>query len=189
MTNSPAEKIYLTYKTRMTTEARLRRAALRYHLMLSWYSFCLIVVSIIDASGKFEVAYSGIVSVGVAVLIFGLSLFLYGERYNERADQIKACYLELKKLYESSLAIAPKMKKYAEILGKYENQSDTDYDEMVFDAWLRGQTLQNAQGPIELSRSVFAKILVWRAVKGLGLAFMFALPVIAGLFWIRPIGR
>ena len=122
-------------------------------------------------------------------MVFGISLFLYGERYNERADQIKSCYLELKKLYESQLDIGTKMQRYSEVLDRYENQSNLDYDEMVFDAYLRGQKLQNSQGPVEVSWFVFFKIALWRVVRFFGVTILFLAPVIAGLFWITPVGH
>jgi hypothetical protein len=157
--HNPQEKIYLTYKTRMTTEARLRKTALISHILLSWYSACLIILSVIDISGKYALANSGMISAGVSLVTFGLSLFIYGERYNERADQFKNCYLKLKHLYESNLKTDTKMQKYSEVLELYENQSDTDYDEMLFDACLRGQKLKNSTGPVSISILVFLKIL------------------------------
>lgn len=188
MTNfNPQEKIYITYKTRMTTEARLRKTAQTSHALLSWYAFCLIILSMIDISGKFQITSSGMISAAVSVAIFALSLFIYGERYNERADQFKNCYLKLKQLYESSIKIEQKMKKYSEILEQYENQSDKDYDEMVFDAWLRGQVLENASGPIEISKVIFCRILAWRLVKKAVIGALFVAPLVAAILWVRPV--
>lgn len=188
MTNSnPQEKIYITYKTRMTTEARLRKTAQISHILLSWYAVCLIILSMIDISGKFQIANSNMISAAVSVATFGLSLFIYGERYNERADQFKNCYLKLKQLYESSIKIEQKMKKYSQILEQYENQSDKDYDEMVFDAWLRGQALENACGPIENSMLIFCRILAWRLFRYAVIGALFVAPLVAGILWVGPV--
>jgi hypothetical protein len=182
------EKIYLTYKTRMTTEARLRKTALLFHILLSWYSLCLIVLSLMDISRKFEIENSNLISACVSVAIFGLSLFIYGERYNERADEFKSCYLKLKELYECPNSIPNKMRRYAEILQQYDNQSDEDYDDMLFDAYLRGQSLRNADGPVRITKIVFCRVLFWRLVRRASIAALFAAPVIAGALWVRPIG-
>jgi hypothetical protein len=113
-------------------------------------------------------------------------LFTYGERYSERADQFKNCYLKLKTLYESSVKIETKMQKYSDILDQYENQSNKDYDEMLFDACLRGQKLKNAIGPVGISGVVFCRILVWRVVKAAFVAVVFVAPPILGVLWIQP---
>ena len=141
----------------------------------------------IDLSGIFQLSNSSMIFVAASVIIFGLSLFIYGERYNERADQFKDCYLKLKQLYESSMKLEQKMRKYSEILQHYENQSDRDYDEMLFDAYLRGQALRNACGSVQISKIVFCKILIWRLLKMTGIAVLFVAPLVAGILWVRPL--
>ena len=79
------------------------------------------------------------------------------------------------------------MKKYSEILEQYENQSDKDYDEMVFDACLRGQVLENASGPIEISKIIFCRILAWRLVKKAVIGALFVAPLVAAILWVRPV--
>lgn len=182
---NPEAKIYLTYKTRMTTEVRLRRTSLICHAMLAWYSLCFIILSFLDISDKFTISHAGIVSGVGSTAIFGLSLFIYGERYSEKANEFKSCYLKLKELYESSLSTSRKMATYAKILEQYENQTDADYDNMLYDAWMRDQKLENASGPVSISTSTLIKVAVTRIVKLIVLiAFIFA-PVAVGTFWIR----
>ncbi len=81
-------------------------------------------------------------------------MFIYGERYNERAEQFKNCYIRLKQLYESPMKTDLKMRRYSEILDQYDNQSDSDYDEMLFDARMRGQTLKNAVAGSDFQRGI-----------------------------------
>ena len=183
----PQEKIYLTYKTRMTTEARLRKSAQTSHLLLSWYSACLIVLSIINISGRFLVLYPDLISVAVSLVIFALSLFTYGERYNERADQFKNCYLKLKSLYEQELVIEQKMLRYSEVLEQYENQSDKDYDEMLFDSYLRNQKLKNACGPVRITPVIFCRILARRFFKKSLVLTFFVAPVATAVIWVKPL--
>ena len=141
-----------------------------------------------DISKQFEIKNSNLISACVSVAIFSLSLFIYGERYSARADEFKACYLKLKELYECSLAVPQKMRRYAEILHHYENQSDSDYDEMVFDAYLRGQNLRSADGPVSITWTVFCKVFVGRLARKLAVGVLFGGPVVVGLLWIRPNG-
>jgi len=184
--NKPEEKIYITYKTRMATEVRLRRTALLCHIMLGWYSFCFIILSFLDVSGKFTISNSAIVSAVGSTAMFALSLFIYGERYSERANEFKNCYLKLQELYEKPINIDRKMALYAEILDRYENQSDGDYDDMLVDAWFRGQALSNARGPLKLSFWTFFKVMSRRLLKAVLIAAFLLAPIAVGIFWIRP---
>jgi hypothetical protein len=157
-------------------------------VLLSWYSLCLIILSTADISQRFEIENSGLIAVCVSVAIFGLSLFIYGERYNERADEFKTCYLNLKALYESSGSTSHKMRRYAEILEQYDNQTDNDYDEMLFDAKIRGQPLYNAHGPVNITRIVFLRVLATRVLKKAVVAAVFCAPLVAAILWVRPAG-
>lgn len=186
MTNyRPEDKIYLTYKTRMTTEARLRRTAFLSYALLAWYSFILIVFSLLDLSGSFTIPNFSMISAIGSIATFSLSLFIYGERYSERADHFRSCYLKLQELYSTDISSKVKMRKYAEILDQYQNQSDKDYDEMVFDAWWRGQSLRNAEGCIEIARSIIWLIVLKRAGRFGWHCTLFLAPAIAGIAWVR----
>ncbi|MDT7536077.1 SLATT domain-containing protein [Sphingobium sp. SA2] len=177
MTTHPrTEKIYITYKTRMTTEARLRLTGKVSHLLLSWYSFWIIAISVIELSGKYTFANSQVVVTAMSVLIFGLSLFIYGERYDDKANQFRNCYLDLQELYESSLDENAKMEQYAKILRIYENQSDRDYDNMLFDARIRGQSLNNAQGKLSITNEMFVILLVKRLSVLIAVTLLFIAP-------------
>jgi hypothetical protein len=184
---NPEEKIYLTYKTRMTTEARMRRIAFISNALLSWYSFCLIIISMIDLSKVFTLAYASLLSAIFATAVFGLSLFIYGQKLPERAEQFRSCYLQLKHLYESTIKSDLKMKKYSEILDQYENQSDADYDDMLFDAWFRNQNLRNASGPVNISCLSFCKVLLRRVLSTAVVGMLFLGPLIGSIFWIKPL--
>ena len=71
------------------------------------------------------------------------------------------------------------MKRYAEILKKYENQRDDDYDDMLFDAWMRNQSLENATGEVKISGKKAGAVLV-RIWLRLGFfLILFTFPVVA----------
>ena len=149
--NQPENKIYLTYKTRMLAEAKIRQSGRWLNNLVSWYSFCLIIISLLHILNVYKIYQADFIFTTCSIAIFGLSLFSYGERYFEKADQFRNCYLELQSLFEGSLETKSKMKKYSEILNKYQNQRDDDYDEMLFYAWTRNQSLHNAVGPVKIT--------------------------------------
>ena len=185
----PEEKIYLTYKTRMTTESRLRFTGLIFHVILSWYSFCLIALSTLSISGLYDAAGIGIVSVTCSVGVFGLSIYTYGERYSERADQFKSCYLELQRLYESEGTTSQKMTQYADILSRYPNQSNADYDNMLVNAKVRGQELSNADGPTSATGYMVNKILLFRFLKFALITLIIFAPILLGANWLHPVSK
>lgn len=185
----PEEKIYLTYKTRMTTESRLRRTGLTFHVILSWYSFCLIALATLSISGLYDASGIGIVSATCSVGVFGLSIYTYGERYSERAEQFRACYLELQRIYDSADSPNDKMNRYAEVLAQYPNQSNDDYDNMLVDAALRGQRLHNADGPTSATKFIIAKILIYRLGKMALIAAILLAPILLGNSWLHPVHK
>lgn len=183
----PQEKIYITSKTRMAAEARLRTTGIVFHVLLAWYSFLLIVVSLIGFSGTHQIYNSNLISTILSVGVFAMSLFTYGEGYSERAGEFKNCYLELQELYHSSIDIDKKMEKYADILRHYDNQSNADYDGMVVSAKLRGQKLQNAYGDIVVSNVTVMMVLLKKLGKMALTLTAFLFPLVLGLLLLHAV--
>lgn len=182
---NPQDRIYITYKTRMMSESRLRSSAYYSNVMIVWYSLALIVISLIDLSGKFIVSNFSMISAAVSIAVFAMSLFIYGERYSERADQFRSCYLKLQALHASALSDNEKAERYSEILEFYPNHSDSDYDEMLFDAWIRGQSLSNSSGPIKITLLKIVEVGVKRLLRCSSIIAFTLLPLIFGWAWIK----
>jgi hypothetical protein len=175
----PENKIYLTYKTRMSAEAKLRQTGRWLNNLISWYSFWLIIISLSQITDFYRVYHADFLFAACSIGLFGLSLFVYGERYFEKADQFRNCYLEMQDVFESSLVTNAKMKKYAEIRNKYENQRDNDYDDMLFDAWMRDQNLKNATGPVKITWQRAIIVMARRAMRYGFFIALFSFPVVA----------
>ena len=126
-----------------------------------------------------------ILAASFSIAILAISLFVSGERYGEKADEFKACYLKLQRIYQSESSIAEKMTQYADVLDIYENQSDADYDEMLFDAMLRGQKLTNALGPVSISFVAGCRVLIKRSIRLSASFLVFLMPIIFGIMWTR----
>ena len=176
---NPENKIYLTYKTRMTSEAKLRQTGRWLNNLISWYSFWLIIISLSQITDFYQVYHADFIFAACSIGLFGLSLFVYGERYFEKADQFRNCYLEMQAVFESPLATNAKMKQYAEVRSKYENQRDDDYDDMLFDAWTRNQDLKNAVGPVKITLPRAIMVLARRVMRYGFVVALFLFPVAA----------
>lgn len=155
-----SEKIYLTYKTRMLSEARLLKDASFFNGIISWYSFWLIFFGLSQLVGFYISPNANLIFTASSIGIFAISLAIGGRKYTERAEQFRHCYLQLKELYESSIGEKAKLQRYADILKTFENQTDDDFDEMVFDAKMRGQNLYNSNGPIALPKFAMSKVIL-----------------------------
>lgn len=174
--SNQCENIYLTAKVRMNAEVRLRNTGKGLNYLITWYSFCLICLSLIDITDIFELKYFGVISVICSIGLLVMSLLLQGERHLERADRYRDCYLKLQTLYRSDAAPAQKISVYDAILLDYDNHEDCDYDVTLFDAWRRNKVLRNAQGVIDVTKSTIALVLFRIVLKMVIVAALVVLP-------------
>ena len=169
-------RIWLTYKARINAERRLKGYGILAHLAITWYSFLLIVLGIlqsrIDAASG---ADAGPLAIILSVLVFGLSLLFYGFRFEERAGQFRECYLKLQRLWQDEGAALEKLEAYSGILDHYPNHEQRDFDKVIFEGWQRGNQIYNSTGPIQVTRSLI--------VRGYTLAFAKWLIIVAAFGW------
>lgn len=110
--------IWLTCHSRMFAEKRYRSYTYISHLLLSWLALGVIawaVVHTLQTSDALLDTYSAILS----VLVFALSIIVFGFRFGETATLHRECYLRLQKLHDSESDTARLIHEYHEILGAY----------------------------------------------------------------------
>ncbi|WBA18629.1 SLATT domain-containing protein [Salinivibrio kushneri] len=136
-----SDSIWWTRQTRIRTERRLLSNAFHSQVILFWYSFYSVSVSIyyIDVSSdpnvnKYWLIYS--------VLVLVVSGFVNGLSYKERAALIKENYEHLKTLYTKAIVLERKgqscsdlAEEYERALNKCENQAPGDYPEALYDTF------------------------------------------------------
>ncbi len=140
--NLLSDNIWWTRQTRIRTERRLLSNAFHSQVILFWYSFYSVAVSIYylndttDAnSNKYWLIYS--------VLVLVVSGFMNGLSFKERAVLVKENYEHLKTLYVRALELEKESKscsdlakEYEEALNKCENQTPADYPEALYDTFM-----------------------------------------------------
>lgn len=171
-------RIYLTAKSRMTSEANLRSQARFNQILPAIYSFYLIVISLLDLTQIYKFQNFSAISILCSIALFGIALFYQGQKLEERADNYKQCYLKLQQLEAEDLPEKEKNARYFSILEIYENQSRDDFDEMIFESWLRKQDLRNSNGPIILTNYVFVKTIFIKIFRNLFRLFLIIIPAI-----------
>ena len=170
-------RIYLTYKARIKSEAKLRLFSKLANFLIIWYSFWMIVVSIAQASQIVRVDYFEIILASSSVAIFASSVFLATGIIEKRAGDFRACYLELQKIYNSQLSEAQKMKRYADALTRYPNHSSRENADVILDTWRRGGTLYDTKGEIPLSWMVWLPAIIRKIVFWLITILLFSGPL------------
>lgn len=140
------EKIWLTSKTRMNSEIRLKRYDLYANILIISYSFTLICISIansISPNDNLEDIPLVVLSLGV----FTLSIIVYFSDFRGKAATFRECYLRLDKLNDTEKSEETLTKLYHEILHGYPNHADVDFYKLVIGNPLdKGHKINDAKG-------------------------------------------
>jgi hypothetical protein len=163
--------IWFTYKDRVYAEQRFRFYAVTGHLLITWYSFLLIILSVFEdkVNGYLHHDIVDTIAIILSILLFGASLIFYGFKFEEKAASFRECYLALQKITQGQASPATKMREYHKILAHYPNHHDRDHNRFVFERWQAGKTLRDAEGDIPVTWSLilggyFRLISKWLAV-------------------------
>lgn len=181
-----SSNIWWTRKARIRAEKRLLSNAFQSQLLLLWYSFFSVAVSIYYLNGEqseadptYWVVYS--------VLVLVMSCFINGLSFKERASLIKECYIGLKTIYlkakhneengDDRIALSIISKDYEQSLNACENHTDEDYViALCTDYW----SSSNTTTPITQKPTFYqkAKFFFYYIKRLLALSILYALPVI-----------
>lgn len=128
------DKIWWTRKSRIQTEKRLLSNDLHAQIILIWYSFFSVSISIYYLITKSNSAISPGVWVILSVFSLTASGFITGLNYRTRASLIKDCYEKLDSLYSEAQrkhqekdTIVDTCETYKNILNLCENHLEIDY--------------------------------------------------------------
>lgn len=122
--------IWWTRKSRIQTEGRLLSNERQSQLLLLWYAFFSVSVSVYYLKFNSSSEYASFVWVVLSVFSLCISGYVSTQNFKGRAGLIKECYEELGLLHEESKGASEDMvvrRRYNEILGLCENHEDIDY--------------------------------------------------------------
>lgn len=125
-----SDSIWWTRKARIRSEKRLLSNAFQSQVLLLWYSFFSVAVSVyyLKSSQSDIGSVSWIV---YSVLVLVISGFINGLSFKERASLIKECYEGLNSLYQQANLDEANIKQiaheYEQALNACENHTDEDY--------------------------------------------------------------
>lgn len=177
----PSNRIYLTYKARIKAESRYRLYSRIANSLIIWYSFLMIVASIAVSSQAIAISHFETVLAASSIAIFASSVFIATGILQKRADEYRACYLDLQEIWNSSVQEQAKLKRYADSLKRYPNHSSNDDAEVIFSAWSRGGELFDTSGKIPASIATISSVILRRTVFWASVAVIFLGPI-----WYAP---
>lgn len=129
-----SDNVWWTRKSRIQAEKRLLSNAFQSQLLLLWYSFFGVAVSIYYLkfdSSSVQSDLAGISWIVYSVLLLSISGFIAGLSFKERASLIKESYETLNTFYHKSKEVNADIDKisteYEQIMGLCENHTDYDY--------------------------------------------------------------
>jgi hypothetical protein len=135
--NNLSNRIWITKRCRTITEKRLKSKSCISEILIIYYSFLLVVVSIYGLAfpNDHTSMLNMLLALGsIAVLI--ISVVISGRKYAERALEMRICYTDLDLIYEKCLKaennnednqLLEIHESYSRILRSIENHSDYDY--------------------------------------------------------------
>ena len=144
--------IWITSRTRMQAHARYERYDLISHVALTAYSVLLLAFSVFSDHLTLTKLgpFISEISIVLSLTVLCASLVTWGLKFGKTADQHKECYLALQRLYESFDENKDKGR-YSEILDKYPNHTEFDYESMLCrSVFVQGKKIRDRQGEVRV---------------------------------------
>ncbi|SDG83108.1 SLATT domain-containing protein [Sulfitobacter delicatus] len=176
----PFGNIWITSRTRMQSHAKYTRYDLISHIVLTAYSVLLLGFSVFSRhlSETKLGPYTSEVSIVLSLSVLCASLVIWGLKFGKTADQHRECYLALQRLYDDEDA-RKNVATYHQILDRYPNQSDFDYEAMLYkNVWSQNKELRDRSGVLKYSWWRARKFEFRQLSRIFGTLFVLTCPVI-----------
>lgn len=180
--------IWLTKKSRMNSEQRLKVYHYYSNFLIIYYAFLLICVNIVvlDFESFEDFEFNGAIELILSVGVFSLSIFTFASDFSGRAARYRECYLRLGQLTEQGLTPEDLKKSYDAVLLGYENHSPRDYEKIIIDNKIRrGKVITSSSGDdISFSKGAIASYYL-RYFLRMGIA---AIPLLLPVWLMLKLG-
>lgn len=164
----------------MQSHARYMRYDLLSHIVLTAYSVLLLGFSVFSQhlNGSPIGPYTSEISIVLSLSVLCASLVIWGLKFGKTADEHRECYLALQRLYEDHDA-RKDASRYHQILDRYPNQSDFDYEAMLYrNVWCHGKELLDRSGIVSFGRCRATKFQIVRWFRIIVAALVLTSPLI-----------
>ncbi|MEO0451234.1 MAG: SLATT domain-containing protein [Pseudomonadota bacterium] len=124
-------RIWLTSKARKFAEHKCHQRNVSLHFVVFISTVTVIGFSVFQDDFCSPAAASKAIT-SVSVLLLAISIFLFGQRFGERAVMHRECYLRLDRLRDQSESAEELAREYANVLHAYPNHTSADFDSFVY---------------------------------------------------------
>lgn len=128
-------RIWITSKSRITAEKRLKHYDVVAHVSLSLLSTIIVGISVFADNFPTSAPIAKYTIV-LSILVLVFSVIVFGFRFGQSATLHRECYLRLDKLRDKNLSAEELQQEYHEILSAYPNHSSLDYEKLILDRTL-----------------------------------------------------
>jgi len=173
------DKLWKTRKSRINASDRLKFNDLVSQMLLAYYSFFIITVTILgikDDTSNYE-----ILTLILSILILVVSVFIFAMNYKERSLKLQNTYIKIEKLLrklsneKDESKISKIETEYDEILECSENHNSCDYLQILFEV---RNDKKNADVNPPFTKTSWVSFL-WCKIKKIIFIFtLFMLPII-----------
>lgn len=164
----------------MQSHARYSRYDLLSHVVLTSYSVMLLGLSVFSSHLRDTKLgpYTSEVSIVLSLSMLCASLVIWGLKFGKAADQHRECYLALQRLYDDEQA-RKDVATYHQILDRYPNHSDFDYEMMLYNnVWRQNKKLRDRSGILKYNWWRAAKFQFSRLIRFFAELFVLTCPLI-----------
>lgn len=177
-------RIWITSKSRITAEKRLKHYDVVAHITLSISSVIVVGISIFSDSLPINIPTDKYTIV-LSVLVLVFSIIIFGFRFGQGATLHRECYLRLDRLRDRQSSAKELQQEYHEILSAYPNHSSLDYEKLILDRTLFNKVgMTDSLGkPLKwtfpmLLKYLFSFIVLW------SIPFLIVIGSVGSLFWL-----
>ncbi|NUG65772.1 SLATT domain-containing protein [Acinetobacter bereziniae] len=122
-----SDKIWWTRKSKIEQETRLLKYEFHSQLLLIWFSFFTVAISILQLNQNNLVPFHPSSLLIFSVLTLVMSCIVSAQKFSSRAEKVKSCYEKLNTLYIRAKNGEDINQEYEYTLNECENHSQNDH--------------------------------------------------------------
>lgn len=164
------DRIWLTARIRMISEARLRSLSRTLSVLTVWYSTILTCLTVYQLTVPAD-SVRNVASAALAIAVLVLTVFVPSLNLDSDADRFRECYLKLQRLLDTVPDHEALNLAYHDILEAYPNHTNRNRTDCIAASHLDGAKLSTAGKEIQVSFSMWVSY-------GVRLVFRFLSPVV-----------
>lgn len=182
--SSITDKVWITGRIRMVTEARLRRRAHLWNFLIVWYTVGLTCLSVYQLISEND-ASRNLASTVLSILVLSLTIFIPTLGFERKADQFRECYLRLQRLLDNTIDAVHLSNEYHDILERFPNHPSRDWHSLLVTSKMAERPIENDGNTVPVPCQMIVKHYAWNTAEGISWMAAFSIPFALYLWLLR----